>query len=94
MNRFIDKVEIERNALKVINRRFGEQQLFGLSSEAIKTWYSDHPNCQTDIFYFLLKLSKAVCALSERSGERFDEAFTASITVAKEALENLKKSLG
>jgi hypothetical protein len=94
MKNFKDKVEIERSALKLINGFFGEKQLFGLSSAAVKTWQSHHPNCTVSIFNSLIQLSEAVCALTERSGEKFDDAYNSSSKAATKAFDKLKKLLG
>lgn len=93
MKKFLNKLDIERKALKPINNKFREPQLCGLTEKAIEQWYSKHPECEEKIHTCLIAVSKSVGALSDRSGERFDEQYMADSTRSNDEVQRLVKLL-
>lgn len=93
MKKFLNKLDIERKALKPINSLFREPQLCGLTAKAIEQWHSQHPECGIEIYKRLLAVSNSVGSLSDRSGERFDEQYMLDSERSEEEVRQLLKLL-
>jgi len=74
MNEFLSKVRAERRVLKSINDRCGDPALCGLSNAAIERWIIDNKLSSSLAVPELKSLAADIGSLSDRSGERFDEA--------------------
>lgn len=92
MRKFIEKVELERQALRVINSSLGSPQLCGLSEAAIIGWEAANRPARGAVAKKLLQISTLMLALCERSGGRYEAEHAVAhneVTVAMFELASL-----
>lgn len=89
MHKFVEKVELERQALKFVNTAFGSPQLCGLSETAIFGWEAANRSARGEVAKMLLQISNLMLALCERSGGRFEEGHAADQDKVTAALVDL-----
>jgi hypothetical protein len=68
MRTFLEKIEIERHALKLVNSSMGSPELHGLNEHAIARWRSSTPDARARVAEMLLLLSQLTRLLTERAG--------------------------
>lgn len=93
MKKFLNRLEVERAALRLINSRYGAPQLCGITSSAIIYWSNEQKLVPDAVLDSLQSLSKKVAALSDRSGERFDSRYKRISNDTTEELARLKENL-
>jgi hypothetical protein len=68
MRTFLEKIEIERHALKLVNSAMGAPELYGLNEHSIARWRSSAPDLRVRVAEMLLLLSQLTRLLTERTG--------------------------
>lgn len=94
-NTFLNRVTAERRVLSVVNSRLEKnQQLTGLSKEAISRWSSDIglSRCST-VNRLLINLAENCQRLSDRSNETFTPISKADTEKIKSQLVDLEKEM-
>jgi hypothetical protein len=69
MRTFLDIIEIERHALKLVNSSMASPQLHGLNEPAIAKWRSAAPDGRRRVAEMLLLLSQLTRLLTERMND-------------------------
>ena len=67
MRTFLEKIEIERHALKLVNSSMGRTELNGLNEHAIARWRTSTPDARGRVAEMLLLLSQLTRLLTERA---------------------------
>jgi hypothetical protein len=75
VHRFVEKVELERQVLRVVNSSLGSPQLPGLSEIAIFAWEAADRSARGAVAKKLLRLSALMLSLCERSGGRLEAEY-------------------
>jgi hypothetical protein len=75
VHRFVEKVELERQALRVVNASLGSPQLYGLSESAIFAWEAADRSARSAVAKKLLRASALMLSLCERSGGRLNAEY-------------------
>jgi hypothetical protein len=75
VHRFVEKVELERQALRVVNTSLGSPQLYGLSESAIFAWEAADRSARGAVARKLLRASALMLSLCERSGGRLEAEY-------------------
>jgi hypothetical protein len=80
MNDFLEKVELERRALRIVNLHMGEPLLLGVNEIAIFDWVSSCSEVRATLAPLLRGISVSLSSLVERSGQRgnLDKTITPS----------------
>lgn len=92
MNKFLNKVELERKALRLINSKLKEPKLNGLTLCSIDKWF--YSFSERPIEYEILReLSISLSALNERSGEKFDGNHELNVCLSNNLISKIEKSL-
>src|SRR5260370_27954220 len=74
MKAFLKRIDAERDLLAAINLRHGVPELCGLTAASIGRWSLENREVGEDFLLNLKELARLIGCLSQRSGERFDEA--------------------
>ena len=93
MQKFIDRVNAERSALRIVNTSCGHPQLCGLTRAAIAEWESADKAASSRVAEELLGIARLTCSLSERSGGLFDDRELADSKEIEQALAALHSYL-
>ena len=89
MHRFVEKVEFERQALRVVNSSLGSPQLHGLSEIAIFAWEAVDRSARGAVAKKLLRVSALMLSLCERSGGRLEAEYAVAQDEVTAALAEL-----
>lgn len=76
MSDFLNRIEVQRRVVKLINNSRLTYQLSGLSTNSLKKWASDNNiEEKSDVYNHLLLISSKLFFLSNRSQEQISEDY-------------------
>jgi len=96
VHKFVEKVELERQALRVVNSSLGSPQLHGLSEIAIFAWEAADRSARGAVAKKLVRVSALMLSLCERSGGRLEAEYAVAqdeVTAALAELSSLVAQL-
>jgi hypothetical protein len=95
MNTFLNKVQAEREILRVVNSvTKGKRQLAGLSSGAIEQWKHQNAVAPDDALVpMLFELASHCQTLSDRSNENFSELSASNSSFLLSRIADLRSAV-
>jgi hypothetical protein len=92
MNKFLNRIYLERKALKLINSNSNSNELAGLTRLAIDVWRENTKGLDM-IIPLVLVLSEKLSLINERSGERFTAEYELNSEECELVFKKLEKAL-
>lgn len=76
MNEFNNRIELQREVIKIINQKKLNSQITGLSDSAIKRWLSDNRlDKNSELIKLLYEISSKLFFLANKSQEQITDSY-------------------
>ena len=76
MNEFNNRIELQREVIKIINQKGLDIQITGLSDSAIKRWLSDNKlDKNSELIILLYEISSKLFFLANKSQEQITDSY-------------------
>ena len=96
MDEFNNRMDAQRNVLKVINRQVDKkEELCGLSKKAIERWIvANQINSQSEVCQILYSISEKLFFLANKSQEQISEEYRLVSSEISRLKFDLEKAMG
>ena len=92
MSQYKKRINLERNLIKTINFWFNERPIYGLSNTSINNWVlSNNLNSNSEGVMRLIKISKELLSLANRSQEVVDEKLVSDLDEIEEEIMKISR---
>jgi len=92
MNEFNNRIDLQREVIKIVNSRGYSYQITGLSQGAINRWLMDNKlDSESDLTKLLISISKKLFFLANKSQEQITNSYKKLSADVSNLVENLRK---
>ena len=91
MNEFNNRIELQREVIKIVNKRGYNNQITGLSDDAIKRWLSDNQLAKDSQLTFLIyEIAAKLFFLANKSQEQITDSYKTLSSDVSNLVEKLR----
>lgn len=91
MNEFNNRIELQREVIKIVNKRGFDNQITGLSDDAIKRWLSDNQLAKdSQLTLLIYEIASKLFFLANKSQEQITDSYKKLSSDVSNLVEELR----